>query len=59
MTDCPDIWHTTLSVRHETCPSCGGSLKRDAAESAIGRIAEGLFDDDGWDDGDSDDDDDD
>lgn len=24
---CANVWHSTLSIRQETCPSCGGTAK--------------------------------
>jgi hypothetical protein len=30
---CLDQWHITLSIRHEICPTCGGTWKREADDS--------------------------
>ena len=43
---CSDAWHSTISIRHETCPSCGGLPDDeeeglglvDAAQIAVGLI---------------------
>jgi hypothetical protein len=41
--DCPNLWHTTLSIRDERCPQCEGAAKRES-DSPLSLGAEELLD---------------